>query len=79
MNLIKFEQEKCAHCIMVGNYLDSAGVQYEKVNAQQNPKRASQFGIMSVPVVILLDDEDNEIERSIGYKPAELQSMVEKL
>jgi thioredoxin 1 len=50
-----------------------------KVNPFDFPNLAAQFGIASVPVTILLDDEGNEIQRSTGYKPDELNEMISKL
>jgi thioredoxin 1 len=50
-----------------------------KVNPFDFPNLAAQFGISSVPVIILLDNEGNEIQRSIGFKPNELQEIISKL
>lgn len=50
-----------------------------KVNPFDFPNLAAQFGISSVPVTILLDNEGNEIQRSIGFKPNELQEIISKL
>ncbi|HEY8445220.1 MAG TPA: thioredoxin family protein [Bacilli bacterium] len=50
-----------------------------KVNPFDFPNLAAQFGIASVPVTILLDDEGNEIQRVIGFKLDELQEMISKL
>jgi thioredoxin 1 len=50
-----------------------------KVNPFDFPNFAAKFSISSVPVTILLDDKGNEIQRSIGYKPDELNEMISKL
>jgi thioredoxin 1 len=79
MRLIKLEKYNCPSCQMVSNFLNNANVKYKAINVEDNPKVASEYGVMGVPVTILLDDEGNEIQRSIGYKPNELQEMISKL
>jgi thioredoxin 1 len=79
MKLIKFEKENCSACTMVQNFLDVNDVTVEKVNPFENPKLATNFMISSVPVTILLDDEGNEIQRSRGFNPDELESIISKL
>lgn len=79
MKLIKFEQPNCNPCSMVSNYLDSKSIPYDKVNVLEEPEKAGEFGIMSVPVTLLVDDEGNRIMRSVGYQPSELAEMIAKL
>jgi thioredoxin 1 len=77
--LLKFEKENCPACTMVENFLTDKNVEVEKVNPFENPKLAAKFMISSVPVTILLDEEGNEIQRSRGFNPDELESIVEQL
>jgi thioredoxin 1 len=77
--LLKFEKENCPACTMVENFLADNNVKAEKVNPFDNPKLAAKFMISSVPVTILLDDEDNELGRSRGFNPAELESLITQL
>lgn len=79
MELIKFEQDRCQPCKLVSTYLDSKNVQYEPINVEDEPERAGQYSIMSVPVTILLDDNGMEVKRSIGFQPVELDEMITKL
>jgi thioredoxin 1 len=59
--------------------LTDKNVEVEKVNPFENPKLAAKFMISSVPVTILLDEEGTEIQRSRGFNPDELESLVEQL
>jgi thioredoxin 1 len=77
--LLKFEKENCPACTMVENVLNEQGVIAEKVNPFENPKLAVKFEISSVPVTILIDEEGNEIQRSRGFNPDELQELISKL
>ena len=77
--LIKFEKENCTPCTQVQNHLDNTGleIEIEKINPFDNPKRAGEYKIGSVPTTILIDGEGNELARSIGFKPDELDAMLE--
>lgn len=79
MRLLKLEQHNCNPCVMVSNYLDSSGVDYDSINIEDNPEVAMEYGVMGVPVVILLDDQDQEVERVVGFNPPQLDRLIEKL
>jgi glutaredoxin len=69
--IIKFEKDDCAPCNMVSEYLDLKGVDYEKVNAFDQPEIAMKYKVRSVPTVIITD-QDEVLHRIIGFKPDEL-------
>lgn len=77
--LIKFEKDNCPACTMVENFLTDNKVVAEKVNPFNDPKLATKFMISSVPVTILLDEEGNEMGRSRGFNPSELEELISKL
>ncbi|MCY8063948.1 thioredoxin family protein [Bacillus spizizenii] len=79
MRLIKLEQPNCNPCKMVSNYLEQADIQFETVDVTQEPEVASRFGVMGVPVTILLSDQGEEVKRSIGFKPDELDALINDL
>ncbi|MCY9409313.1 thioredoxin family protein [Bacillus inaquosorum] len=79
MKLIKLEQPNCNPCKMVSNYLEQADIQFETVDVTQEPEVASRFGVMGVPVTILLSDQGEEVKRSIGFKPDELDALINDL
>lgn len=76
--IIKFEKKDCNPCAMVSDLLDKSGVEYEKVNPFDNPELAVKHKIRSVPTVILFDHEE-ELKRSVGFKPEELQEIMNSL
>ncbi len=67
MRLIKLEQPNCNPCKMVSNYLEQADIQFKTVDVTQEPEVASRFGVMGVPVTILLNDQGEEVKRSVGF------------
>ncbi len=78
MKIIKFEKKDCNPCAMVSELLDRNGVEYEKVNPFDNPEMAVQFKVRSVPTTILMDN-DVEVRRIIGFKPEELNEIMEMI
>jgi thioredoxin 1 len=79
LKLIKFEQPNCNPCTLVSNYLDSKSVEYERINVVVEPEKASEFGVMGVPVIILLNDSGNEVKRVVGFKVSELEELISQL
>ncbi|MGG0667893.1 thioredoxin family protein [Lederbergia citrisecunda] len=77
--LIKFEKEQCMPCRMVESLLKSKGIEAVKYDVLKDSELVEQYGIMSVPTVILLDDNNSEIQRVTGFKPAELEELISKL
>lgn len=78
MRLIKLEQPNCNPCKMVSNYLNNAGVEYETVDVTQRPEVAAQYQVMGVPVTILLNEQE-EVKRSVGFKPDDLDDLINDL
>lgn len=64
---------------MVSNYLEQADIQFETVDVTQEPEVASRFGVMGVPVTILLNDQGEEVNRSVGFMPNELDELLKEL
>ncbi|MCM3278201.1 MULTISPECIES: thioredoxin family protein [Bacillus] len=79
MKLIKLEQPDCNPCRMVSNYLKDMGVEYNIINVIENPEVAAEYGVMGVPVTILIDSKGGEVKRSTGFKPEELEDLISKL
>lgn len=74
--LIKFEQENCAPCQRVQAYLDNHEVSVKKVNPFEEPAMAGQFKIATLPTLILIDENGNEVKRSKGFNTIELDELV---
>ena len=56
-------------------YSDKAG--FAKVNVDESPLLASQYGVMSIPTIIVFKD-GKPAEQVIGYKPKnELQKVID--
>lgn len=78
MKIVKFYQNSCNPCKMVDEFLQREGVVYTSINVEEQPGEAAKHMVMGVPVV-LLKDGDQVLKRTVGYKPAELEEILEEL
>ena len=76
--IIKFEKNDCNPCAMVSEFLDKKGVEYERINAFDNPEMAMKFKVRTVPTVILMEN-NAEVKRVMGFKMEELNEMTSVL
>jgi len=83
--LVDFWAEWCGPCKMVapvidelaGEFKDKAG--FAKVNVDENPQLASQFGVMSIPTIMIFKDGKPE-QQVIGYKSKnDLKKLLESV
>lgn len=79
MKLIKFEKDDCVPCKNVSLYLDSKNIKYERINPFDNPDMAVKYRVRSVPTVILVDDNGNEIIREIGENLDNLDKIIKMM
>jgi thioredoxin 1 len=72
--LIDFWAPWCAPCRMVSPVVEELADEYDgkvnfgKVNVDENPKIASQYGIMSIPTLILFKD-GQPVANIVGFRP----------
>ena len=81
--LLDFWAPWCTPCRMVGPILDEiagerSDIKVAKVNVDEQPELAGQFGVMSIPTLVVFKNGE-EIDRSVGALPkARLQALLEK-
>jgi len=72
--LVDFWAPWCGPCRMVAPVVEELAEEYEgrvsfaKVNVDENPKIASQYGIMSIPTLILFKDGQPG-SNIVGFRP----------
>ena len=81
--LVDFWAAWCGPCRMVAPVVEELAEEYEgrisfaKVDVDQNPKIASQYGIMSIPSLIIFKD-GKPISNVVGFRPkAELKQSLD--
>jgi len=70
MKVFKFYAEWCGPCkglsMVVKGAADKITIPVEDVNIDENIMLSQQFKIRSVPTMILVDAQENEIKRHVG-------------
>ena len=82
--LVDFWAEWCAPCRALGPTIDEVAQQYKgkvkfvKINIDENPNTPSQFGVRSIPTLILFK-AGQQVDQSLGNIPkSQVVSLVER-
>ena len=81
--LVDFWAVWCGPCRMVAPVVEELAGEYEgkvtmvKLNVDENPKTASQYGIMSIPTLFIFKD-GAPVSNIVGFRPkAELKKSID--
>lgn len=78
--LVDFYASWCGPCKMLGPVLEKLSSEFDivKIDVDEYPDLAREYGVMSIPTLILFD-EGQETKKTIGFLPEEdLREFVTK-
>lgn len=61
-----FTTKTCPNCKIAKSMLDKAGVEYNVVDAEDNPELCKEYGIMQAPTLVVSEDGDVAMYRNIS-------------
>lgn len=70
--VLYFSAQWCGPCKVLGpvmSKLQANGMPVQKIDVDENQQMSAQYGIRNIPCLVLVDNQGNEIKRSIGNKP----------
>ena len=76
--LVDFYANWCGPCKMLGPVLEAVSdeIKVLKVNVDNNQELAREYGVMSIPCVVLFEN-GREVKRNIGFMPeAKLREFI---
>jgi thioredoxin 1 len=90
IKLIDFWAEWCGPCKILSPFIDQIkeelsdndNIEIIKINVDENPEMAREYSIRSIPTILLINSETNEIvDKIIGMQPKSrlLEIIKEKL
>lgn len=78
-NIIKFSKPGCAPCKVVDELLKKHNLTYSTVDLIDHPEVFKEYGVTSVPTILVLNNKNEEIKRVIGVVEHALITIKENI
>lgn len=77
MNILKFFGSWRNPCKALSKNLEDAGIEHKSIDVDENEELTEKDNVMSVPTIVVLDKDDNEVGRFVG--PRTKEQLLEEL
>ena len=79
VKVLKFSRQGCAPCVRMENKLLSEDVVFESYDVENDLEMTAKFGVSSVPTLILVTEDDEILDRVVGFNDSAIDALIEKL
>lgn len=76
--LLKFSRIGCTPCKVMTNFLQDKGVNYKELDVEEDAQLTAQYGISSVPTLLLVNEDGVVLERIVGFDAGEIEELLSK-
>ena len=67
MKILKFGSKTCGPCMAMSNNLKKLKIDYVNCEVDESEDLIDKYDITSIPTLIAIDDEDEEVDRLTGF------------
>ena len=71
MNILKFFGTWCNPCKVLSKAFEEAKIEHQAIDVDENEELADKYNVKSVPTVIVLNNEGEELGRFVGTRTKE--------
>lgn len=79
--ILKFSTADCTYCKMVNEHLervkDDIKVEIESISPFDEPELAQKYDVLSIPVLVLVDEEGNVVKQHKGFNPPLIEDIIQ--
>jgi len=82
MKLIKITQESCRPCSVLNAMMDMLEVEADEVIVVKDfdtDENVKKYDIMSTPTLLIVDENDNVVDRVSGTNPPQISALFNKV
>ncbi|MED3562417.1 thioredoxin family protein [Bacillus xiapuensis] len=77
-SILKFSRVGCNPCKVMSNFLQDKGVDYKELDVEEDAQLAVQYGIGGVPTLLLVDENNDVLDRVVGFNPSDIEELISK-
>lgn len=77
-SILKFSRVGCTPCKIMSNFLHDKGVDYKELDVEEDAQLAVKYGIAGVPTLLLVDENDEVLDRVVGFNPSNIEELLSK-
>ena len=66
MKILKFYNETCMNCRMLGKVLSKMNIEVEDINANENLELVDKYEVCTTPTLVFLDENNEEVSKIVG-------------